>query len=57
VLLSRGLGALADWVQLDRSRRLVVARLDGVPVEESGWQPALVDAGFREDLKGLLLRA
>jgi len=55
--VARALTALAEWVQADRARRLVVNRVDGIPVEESGWHEALMAAGFRQDLKGLLLRA
>jgi len=54
---ARALDALAVWVQADRARRLVIARVDGIPVAESPWHQALVAAGFRIDLKGLLLRA
>ena len=55
--ISTALAGLAGWVQADRARRLVVGRIDGIPVEESDWHGALVAAGFRQDLKGLLLRA
>ncbi len=55
--IERALAGLADWVQGDRSRRLVVNRVDGIPIEDSAWHTALVAAGFRQDLKGLLLRA
>ncbi len=56
-LVGRALAGLAEWVQADRTRRLVVNRVDGIPIEESDWHEALVAAGFRQDLKGLLLRA
>jgi ATP-dependent Lhr-like helicase len=55
--IARALAGLAEWVQADRTRRLVIGRVDGIPVEESDWHEALVGAGFRQDLKGLLLRA
>jgi len=55
--VTRALAGLGDWVQADRSRRLVVSRMDGIPIEASDWHEALVAAGFRQDLKGLLLRA
>ena len=56
-LVERALVALADWVQADRARRLIVTRVDGVAVDDSDWRTALVEAGFRQDLKGLVLRA
>ncbi len=55
--IRRALGALAAWVREDRSRRLIITRIDGVAVIDSPWHSALVDAGFRIDLKGLMLRA
>jgi ATP-dependent Lhr-like helicase len=55
--IARALAALAQWVEGDRARRLVITRIDGVPVADSRWHPALVSAGFRTDLKGMLLRA
>lgn len=50
-------GALAEWVLADRSRRVLLERVDGEPVRESPLAETLAAAGFREDLKGLLLRA
>ena len=55
--LRAALGAVADWVLADRSRRLLIERVDGVPVRESALSELLVEAGFRDDLRGMLLRA
>jgi ATP-dependent Lhr-like helicase len=51
------LAALAGWVTADRTRRLLVERVDGEPVTGGPWADALAGAGFRVDLKGMLLRA
>lgn len=51
------LEALAAWVRADRSRRLLVERVDGEPVTGTLWADLLGSAGFRVDLKGMLLRA
>ncbi|MCC6830271.1 MAG: DEAD/DEAH box helicase, partial [Thermoleophilia bacterium] len=51
------LEALAAWVRADRSRRLLVERVDGEPVTGTPWAELLASAGFRVDLKGMLLRA
>ena len=55
--VATALRALAEWVLADRSRRVLIERVDGVPVRESPLAEALADAGFREDLKGMILRA
>ena len=53
-LALRALGALlADG----RVRELLVARVDGQPVAESPWRPALLEAGFVPGYRGLALRA
>ncbi|MEZ5080420.1 MAG: DEAD/DEAH box helicase [Thermoleophilia bacterium] len=49
--------ALREWVAGDRGRRLIVERVDGAPVSEGPWENLLRDAGFRVDLRGLMLRA
>ena len=49
--------ALREWVAGDRGRRLIVERVDGTPVNEGPWEDLLQDAGFRVDLRGLMLRA
>jgi len=51
------LEALAAWVRADRARKLLVERVDGEPVTGTGWAGLLGAAGFRVDLKGMLLRA
>ena len=40
-----------------RMRELLVARVDGQPVGESAWRPALLEAGFVPGYRGLALRA
>ena len=50
----RALGAL---VADGRMRELLVARIDGQPVAESPWRPALLEAGFVPGYRGLALRA
>jgi ATP-dependent Lhr-like helicase len=55
--IATALAALADWVLADRSRRVLIERVDGAPVRESPLAEALAEAGFREDLKGMVLRA
>ena len=50
--------ALARWVTSDRRRRVRIERVDGAPTAESPEvRDALLEAGFREDLRGLSLRA
>ncbi|HWH14444.1 MAG TPA: hypothetical protein VNT51_06840, partial [Miltoncostaeaceae bacterium] len=51
------LAALAAWVAADRGRRLLVERVDGEPVTGGPWAQLLTEAGFRTDLRGMLLRA
>jgi len=51
------LEALAAWVRADRARRMLVERVDGEPVSGGPWADLLAGAGFRVDLKGMLLRA
>ena len=55
--IATALRTLADWVLADRSRRVLIERVDGVPVRESTLAEALAEAGFRQDLKGMVLRA
>ena len=54
MLAFRGLGAL---VADGRMRELLVAKVDGQPVAESAWRPALLEAGFVPGYRGLALRA
>ncbi|HTI35607.1 MAG TPA: hypothetical protein VL422_18170, partial [Miltoncostaea sp.] len=49
--------ALADWILADRRRRAGIERVDGEPVFGSPLQPLLEAAGFRTDLRGMVLRA
>jgi ATP-dependent Lhr-like helicase len=51
------LGALADFVTGDRSRRLSLERVDGQPVVGSDWEPLLVEMGFRSGPRKLTLSA
>ena len=53
-LALRALGAL---VADGRFRELLVARVDGLPVAESPWRPALLEAGFVPGYRGLALRS
>jgi hypothetical protein len=39
-----------------RARELVVRKVDGLPIAESPWRPALLDAGFVAGYRGLTLR-
>ena len=48
---------LADWILADRRRRAAIERVDGEPVFGSPLEPLLADAGFRTDLRGMVLRA
>jgi ATP-dependent Lhr-like helicase len=48
---------LAAWITADPSRRVLIERVDGQPARESPLSDALAAAGFRTDLRGLLLRA
>ena len=49
--------ALAGWVVADRRRKAAIERVDGEPVFGSPLEPLLSEAGFRTDLRGLVLRA
>ena len=51
------LAALAAWVLADRSRRAAVERIDGAPALESELGPLLREAGFKQGLRDLVLRA
>ncbi len=55
--LARAVGALAGWILADRRRRAAIERVDGEPVFGSTLEPILAAAGFRTDLRGLVLRA
>ncbi len=49
----RGLTALVGG---ERLRELVIRKIDGLPVADSPWRPALLEAGFVAGYRGLLLR-
>ena len=49
--------ALAGWVMADRRRRLSIERVNGEPVFGTPMERLLTGAGFRTDLRGLVLRA
>jgi ATP-dependent Lhr-like helicase len=51
------LAALADWVRGDRRRRAAIERVDGEPVFGSPLEVPLAAAGFRADLRAMVLRA
>ncbi|MCB0882659.1 MAG: DEAD/DEAH box helicase [Thermoleophilia bacterium] len=55
--LDAGLAALTAWVTSHRARVLRPERVDGVPVTGSAWEERLESAGFRRDLRGMILRA
>jgi ATP-dependent Lhr-like helicase len=50
------LRALGRLVADGRFRELVVTRVDGSPIGESPWRPALLAAGFVPGYRGLVLR-
>ena len=52
-----GVTGLAAWITTDPSRRVLIERVDGQPARESALSDVLAAAGFRTDLRGLLLRA
>jgi ATP-dependent Lhr-like helicase len=56
-IATRALAALSRLLADGRERELVVARVDGLPVAESPWRPALLVAGFVPGYRGLVLRA
>jgi ATP-dependent Lhr-like helicase len=55
--LGRAVRALAGWVVADRRRRAAIERVDGEPVFGTPLEAVLLEAGFRTDLRGLVLRA
>jgi ATP-dependent helicase Lhr and Lhr-like helicase len=55
--LERAVPALADWIRADRRRRATIERVDGEPVFGTPVERLLLEAGFRTDLRGLVLRA
>ena len=55
--LAAAVEALAAWVLGDRRRRAGIERVDGAPVFGSPLEAPLAAAGFRTDLRGMVLRA
>ena len=55
--LAAALGALAEWVVADPRRRVAIETVDGAPVHGGRLADALAEAGFRSDLKAMVLRA
>jgi len=55
--LAAAIGALADWIRAEPGRRAQVERLDGEPVFGSPAEALLLEAGFRQSLRGLELRS
>ena len=51
------LEALAGWILADRRRRAAIERVDGAPVFGSPLEGPLAAAGFRADLRAMVLRA
>lgn len=55
--VAEAVDGLAAWITADASRRVLIERVDGQPARESPLSELLAAAGFRTDLRGLLLRA
>ena len=55
--LAPALAALAAWILADRRRRAAIERVDGEPVFGSALEAPLATAGFRTDLRAMVLRA
>jgi ATP-dependent helicase Lhr and Lhr-like helicase len=55
--LAPALGALAGWIRADRRRRAAIERVDGEPVHDTAAAPLLERAGFRSELRAMVLRA
>jgi ATP-dependent Lhr-like helicase len=51
------LEALAAFITADRRRKLSLERIDGEPVVGSGWEPVLIELGFRQGPRKLTLSA
>ncbi|MGH2464613.1 MAG: Lhr family helicase, partial [Candidatus Limnocylindrales bacterium] len=49
------LRALATLVADRRVRELVITKVDGLPIAESPWRPALLEAGFQPGYRGLVI--
>jgi ATP-dependent Lhr-like helicase len=50
------LRGVASLIRGGRLRELVIRKVDGLPVGESPWRAALLDAGFAAGYRGLTLR-
>jgi ATP-dependent Lhr-like helicase len=56
VVVGLALRALGALVADGRLRELVISRVDGLPMSQSPWRRALLDAGFVAGYRGLTLR-
>jgi ATP-dependent Lhr-like helicase len=56
-LLEVALEALAGWITADPRRRVAIETVDGEPVHTCPLAEPLANAGFRSDLKAMVLRA
>ena len=54
---TRRVAALAGWILADRRRSAAIERVDGEPVFGSPLERPLAAAGFRADLRAMVLRA
>jgi len=52
-----GLRAFGVLVADRRIRELVITKVDGQPIADSPWRPALLEAGFQPGYRGLVLGA
>ncbi len=52
----RAVEALARWITSDRRRKVTIERVDGEPVFGSRSERSLAEAGFQQDLRGMVLR-
>ena len=55
--LAIALEALAGWITADPRRRVAIETVDGEPVHTGPLAEPLAEAGFRSDLKAMVLRA
>jgi len=54
-LAAPALRSLATLVADRRVRELVITKVDGLPIAESPWRPALLEAGFQPGYRGLVI--
>ncbi len=55
VVAGPALRSFAALVADRRVRELVITKVDGLPIAESAWRPALLEAGFQPGYRGLVL--